>query len=139
MTKVISMDKKYKTRSGLPVRILCVDRKYDVYPVVGLFLDNDKEYCNYWGHSGCNYSDGSESSLDLIEVSPYEDFKVDDLCVVSDFTGEVFRYFHKEIEGVAYCFQGGKTSFTSDGGSIAWCYCRKATPEEIATKTIKKD
>jgi len=35
---MISMDKKYTTRDGRPVRILCVDGPNEKYPVVG-FVD----------------------------------------------------------------------------------------------------
>jgi len=34
--ELISMDKKYETRNGKPVRILCVDGDLDGYSVVGL-------------------------------------------------------------------------------------------------------
>lgn len=36
---MIEMDKKYKTRSGLPVRILCNDLKSDTYTVIAAVYD----------------------------------------------------------------------------------------------------
>lgn len=134
------MNKKYKTKRGLPVRILCVDRKHHEHTVVGLVFGDECEYTTSWNSNGCNFINASNSPLDLIEVSPYEDFKVDDLCVVSTNKEKLntFRYFAKEIEGVAHCFDNGKTSFTFDNETLmAWPNCRKATPEEIVTKTIK--
>lgn len=71
MTNKISMDKKYTTRSGLPVRILCVDRK-DSYghcemqmPVVGLILkEGDHEEISRW----TEYGSSDAIHLDLVEV-----------------------------------------------------------------------
>ena len=81
----------------MPVRILCVDRKHHEYPVIGLVFAGEDEYTYSWKSNGCTLIDGSNSPLDLIEVSKYEDFKVDDLCVVSDYSdysgNKFFRYF----------------------------------------------
>lgn len=137
---MIDINKKYKTRSGLPVRILCVDRKSEEFPVVALVTNKDgHEVASTFTKTG-SYHIEDVSMNDLIEVSPYEDFKVDDLCVVSATEGKykTFRYFAKEVQGIPYCFDDGKTSFTFNNEYFtAWDKCRKATPEEIATKTIK--
>lgn len=140
--KAIDMNKKYKTRSGLPVRIVCVDRKDEEMNVVGLIgVDADCELILTWDKNGSFLNSKNLDEYDLIEISPYEDFKVDDLCVVKDYCGNhFFRYFAKEMEGIAYCFQNGKTSVTGCNELLTqWPTCRKATPEEIATKTIKED
>lgn len=139
MTKVISMDKKYKTRGGLSVRILCLDCKHAELPVVALVTEKDgHEVASTFTKTG-TYFANSVSNYDLIEVSPYEDFKVDDLCVVTGYGySGMFRYFTKEVNGTAFCFNDGTTSFTCKAENImSWDTCRKATPEEIATKTIK--
>lgn len=84
------------------------------------------------------YIEDEESPFDLIEVTPYDDFKEDDLCVVWK-DGEYlkdFRYFSHVENGKATCFTCGHTSYTTKTTSI-WPNCRKATDEEIKTKTIK--
>ena len=136
---MIEMDKKYKTRSGLPVRILCNDYKNNVYTVIAAVYDKE---------TGCestisvtntgSYIEEEENPLDLIEVTPYDDFKEDDLCVVwkGDNHLKDFRYFSHVENGKATCFTCGYTSYTTKHTAI-WPNCRKATEEEIKTKTIK--
>ena len=138
---MIEMGKKYKTRSGLPVRILCNDFKNSVYTVVAAVYDQ-KTGCESTisvTNTG-SYIEDEENPLDLIEVTPYDDFKEDDLCVVwnDDNKGnKLFRYFHKvNSTGKALCFNHGKTSFNINECS-PWDNCRKPTEEEIKTKTIK--
>ncbi len=61
----ISMDKKYRTRGGLPVEILCTTRNNSTYPVVVLI---DNIFVEVFTEDG-KYSDSStESSSDLIEI-----------------------------------------------------------------------
>ena len=135
---MIEMGKKYKTRSGLPVRILCNDFKNNTYTVIAAVYDQE---------TGCestisvastgSYIEEEENSLDLIEVTPYDDFKEDDLCVVwEEKRLKFFRYFSHVENGTAHCFAWGCTSYTAEETTI-WANCRKATEEEIKTKTIK--
>ena len=135
---MIEMSKKYKTRSGLPVRILCNDFKNSVYTVVAAVYDQK---------TGCEstisvtntgrYIEDEENPLDLSEVIPYDDFKEDDLCVVWETTeSKEFRYFSHEKSSIAWCFSSGGTSYTKTA-TTSWTNCRKATDEEIKTKTIK--
>lgn len=136
---MIEMNKKYKTRSGLPVRILCNDFKNDTYTVIVAVYDQEtgRESTLSVSSTG-SYIEGEENPLDLIEVTPYDDFKEDDLCVVwNGKDKKVFRYFHKiNSRGKAVCFCFGQTSFhTYD--VTPWEFCRKPTEEEIKTKTIK--
>jgi hypothetical protein len=63
----ISMDKKYKTRDGRPVRILCVDAKRH-YPVVGLIANGESdEDLGSWPEDGSSYI-GVARDDDLVEV-----------------------------------------------------------------------
>jgi hypothetical protein len=64
------MDKKYKTRKGLEVRLLCVDRKGYDCPVVGLVHKGGSEDLCSWTSTGLLNSDGDPSAYDLIEVPP---------------------------------------------------------------------
>ncbi len=136
---MIEMGKKYKTRSGLPVRILCNDFKNGTYTVIAAVYDQETNLESTISVSSTgSYIEDEENPLDLIEVTPYDDFKEDDLCVVwNGKETKVFRYFHKvNSRGKAVCFSFGHTSFnTSD--VTPWEFCRKPTEEEIKTKTIK--
>ena len=128
-SNLISLDKKYKTRCGYPVRVLCVDRKDTVWPVVAMY---QKENCE--GVSFHKINDGTAwngRDLDLIEVSPYEDFKKDDKVMVSrNGTEWVKRYFSHEENGVPYTFPDGMTSW-SGYSTVGWEFCRKPTQEEL--------
>lgn len=135
---MIDINKQYKTRSGLPVRILCTNRKADTFTVVGLIYKDNQEITSAWTPKGNHWASELETGLDLIEVNPYEDFKVNDVCIVGFCKNgsKLFRHFSKEINGLPYCFEDGKTSYTTEEHTV-WKYCRKATPEEIATKHIQ--
>ena len=137
---MIEMGKKYKTRSGLPVRILCNDLKYDGYTVVAAVYNPEVGYESTISVTNTgSYIEEEENSLDLIEVTPYDDFKEDDLCVVWEITeSKEFRYFSHEKNSIAWCFSSGGTSYTRTAtATTSWTNCRKATEEEIKTKTIK--
>ena len=136
---MIEMDKKYKTRSGLPVRILCNDFKNNTYTVIAAVYDQETGCESTISVSSTGtYIEDEESALDLIEVTPYDDFKEDDLCVVWEDIKHLkdFRYFSHVENGKATCFTYGGTSYTTKDTTI-WPNCRKATEEEIKTKTIK--
>ncbi len=133
------MSKKYKTRSGLPVRILCNDFKNGTYTVIAAVYDQETGCESTISVSSTgSYIEEEEYSLDLIEVRSFEEFKEDDLCVVwNGKDKKVFRYFHKvDSWGKSTCFHSGQTSFTTSVVT-PWEFCRKATEEEIKTKTIK--
>lgn len=135
---MIDINKQYKTRNGNPVRILCTDRKTMTFTVVGFIYMDGTEIPSSWTAKGNHWANEQINDNDLIEVSQYNDFKVDDLCVVKchKYGIEFFRYFSKEINGLPYCFRDGKTSYTAEEHTNYWNYCRKATPEEIETKKI---
>ena len=61
----ISLQGRYRTRSGDPVRILCVDAE-GIQPVIGLHLGETTR----WSAAGVFGFSGKESVFDLIEVSP---------------------------------------------------------------------
>ena len=134
MTNKISMDKKYRTRSGIAIRrILCVDRGGSVYPVVAETEGGTILFSTEHGYQG---SAGDTSSYDLIEVSPYEDFKIDDKVMVSN--NETFwvraHFAGVNSEGLPTAFKRGATSWSSLHLSVpeSWKNCRKPTAEELA-------
>ena len=133
---MIEMGKKYKTKTGLSVRILCTDLQDKKYPIIAAIMQDNEELVVSFTETG-KFIENKEHGLDLIEVTPYDDFKVDDLCVVWEVeNSKEFRYFSHEKENLAQCFASGGTSYTKTT-TISWTNCRKATEEEIKTKTIK--
>ena len=67
----IEMDKKYKTREGNNVRILCTDRNHHQYPVMGLIEQKDGDYVVCWTAYGiCSSSHKGFDKWDLIEDKP---------------------------------------------------------------------
>ena len=135
---MIEMGKKYTTFTGLPVRVLATDIKGTYSVVAAVLVSCDVENVFMYTNTGKFLQGDTDDLLDLIEVTPYDDFKEDDLCVVwaNDKHLKDFRYFSHVENGKARCFTCGYTSYTTKNTSI-WPNCRKATEEEIRTKTIK--
>lgn len=62
----ISMDKKYQTRDGHDVRLICIDETVEpTYPVIGIIANKDRPFS--WTKDGLYY-DGEPSAYDLVEV-----------------------------------------------------------------------
>lgn len=132
---MIDMNKKYRTRSGLPVRILCVDRK-DIFPVVYLILYEQREIMSTASIGGKYNSPRTESEWDIIEISPYEDFKIDDPVMVRDFDTEPWNRRHfagVDEHGRAKAWDAGSTSWSVEGMAdyACWNEFRRPTPEEM--------
>jgi hypothetical protein len=76
----ITMDKKYRTRDGASVRVLCLDIDISTQPVLA--------YCRgeieYYTTDGRLLINGKESPLDLVEVSPYDHIKKGDPVLVGN-------------------------------------------------------
>lgn len=66
----VSINKKYTTRSGLPVRILATDLQNPHVQVVATIMRDGIECVNSFTKEGKYYSCGTESHADLIEVKP---------------------------------------------------------------------
>ena len=60
---MISMDKKYRTRDGRDVRLLCVDVPNAHHPVVGIIGD----IIHAWTKGGKSFSECHQTPSDLIE------------------------------------------------------------------------
>lgn len=67
-SKLVSMDKKYKTRDGRSVRIICTDMKGCEYRVVALVQFEEFEQMESYTAEGLFWSHNVESKHDLIEV-----------------------------------------------------------------------
>jgi len=105
----ITMDGKYQTRDGRPVRLLCVDRKHPDWPVVGLVLMTDgTEVVSQWRPCG-RFAYTSQECLDLVPmpVKPprawYEHQPGNPCPVAPDVRVEVRR-----AGGSGYCMAAGQ-------------------------------
>jgi hypothetical protein len=133
----ISMDKKYKTRHGMTARVVCVDAKGN-QPVIALVFDShsSKEFVIRTSIKG-EFFDGDVHELDLIEVSPYDDFNIDDPVMVRRDDDLVRVWKRRYFAGVNGCgepltWYEGMTSWSSGGHKTCWDECRRPTPEELA-------
>jgi hypothetical protein len=123
----ISKNKKYKTRIGLDVKIYEIYEEFNI--VHGVVFDIDgKPVCNLeWGLNGETYASHGVSGNDLIEVSPYADFKIDDKVLVWDESYPNKQKAHFAgigTAGIPKVWIEGKTSFTSST-TIYFSYCEK--------------
>jgi len=65
----LDLTKPAQTRSGLPVRVLCTDRKDD-YAIVGLYPCHGQDAVDCWDSSGFCRNSGGNHPLDLVNVPP---------------------------------------------------------------------
>ncbi|UCV26767.1 hypothetical protein [Ferribacterium limneticum] len=132
----IDINKKYRTRDGHPVRILCCDKLGDCFPVVALIsYPKGHEETNLYTLNG-RYNSVGTDQRDLIEVSPYEDFVIDEPVMVRHSASDPWRRRHfagVSEAGSPISWSDGQTSFTSST-KLAWTECRRPTPEELANK-----
>lgn len=129
---MITMNKKYRTRSGLPARVLATDVKDSVYPIVAL-VGGDFEEVERYTADGFFYEHRQLHELDLVEVLPYDDFKVDDPVFVRNNDCDTWlpRHFAGvNAQGDPLAFYGGETSFTSKRKPFKWDVCVKASDME---------
>jgi len=134
MNKKVEMGKQYKssTPGGLFYgrafrRVLAVDC-VGILPVA-IELDDGEVY--KFTEYGYRLADNINNPYNLIEVTPYADFKKDEQVMVSmSGTDWYKRHFDKEVYGMACCFNEGRTSWTQ-GGSCLWSFCRRPTEEEL--------
>ena len=133
----VSMDKKYQTRDGRPVRLLCIDAVSSNYPVIALVPNShsrDEHDASCFTPEGRFFVSG-ENSKDLIEVPPYADFKIDDPIMVWDHSeeGAIRRHFAGVDGDHVLAFADGCTSFSQGSyGTMTWGHARRPTAEELA-------
>ena len=136
---MIDMTKTYKLR-GFPeseVIILAVDidGEYPVVARINLYAATRSWQLMTFTAEGVFSTSGS-CDFDLVEVSPYADFKIDEPVMVSDTGADwVQRYFAGiASNGVALCWVDGRTSWTAvglKGNPTSWQHCRRPTQEEL--------
>ena len=135
---IVSIDKTYTTRSRIKVILYAVYPDQAVYPVHGALVYKDGEIqCQTWNLTG-SYSEGSTSnSLDLVEVSPYKDWKIDDKVIVWNLEdGEVFRRYFAGIshDGHIQVFKGGVTSWSNFGKKVVNYKHGRLAPVSVYSK-----
>lgn len=139
----ISMDKKYKTANGLPARVICIDRNHKSFPVIALVtiptqggtVESHSVYTAY----GKYWYDGPADENDLVEITEFDEFKIDDPVMVryDENSPWVRRYFAGVDEhGKAQTWIDGMTSWTAMGDSedlrkTTWDHCRRPLHEEM--------
>lgn len=117
--KKIEMGKKYRTRDGRAVRLLCVDRKHQTYPVVGLV--GDPEILVAWTSNGL-YSIQEERDCDLVEISIYADIPIDTpgWAHLLGFDWRRCHFAGVDEKGRPLTWLNGRTSFTAEGRRVFW-------------------
>jgi len=133
--KKLTKESKVKTRNGYPARIIC-DDALGKFPIVALIELLGGEQACWYTDEGIDKDDAS--NFDLVEVSPYDDFRVDDPVMVRD----KFHYWYRrhfagvDRDGIPKVFSRGCTSFTTDRFAgddeyEIWNECRRPTDEEL--------
>lgn len=126
----VEMGKKYRTRSGVEVRILAVDLDDGEYTVAG-FIKGNGVYM-YTSEGKFTISD---SPNDLVEVSEWDDFRVDDKVMVRRNSDTYWckRHFAGVNEvGKPTSFLNGCTSWSNIAANhSSWDKCRRPTEEEL--------
>lgn len=127
---MIDINKTYRTKEGHSTRILCVDAEGN-YPVVALIKTSSGEQPMSFTEDG--KAELYDTNPFLIEVNPFEDYKVDEPVMVraNESTSWRKRHFAIYHNGDAYCWEEGCTSWTTSG-TVNWKYCRKPTKEELS-------
>ena len=128
----IEIDKKYMTKSGeLVRRVLCVDGLRNNYPVV---VEMENGEIVIYTAEGVYDRTSHPSSMDLIEISEWADFKIDNKVMVRNNSD---TYWHKRYfagvneEGKPTAFIKGANLWTSAGNHAIWDDCRRPTEEEL--------
>lgn len=135
---MIDINKKYKTRDGREVRIYATDGSGGFSVHGAIKRDDGWGSPLVWAKDGRFNLDVDEQPMDLVEVSEWDDFKIDDPVMVarmgndlSEISGWSKRYFAGINEfGKPLTFRDGATSWTADQ-TTTWDLCRKPTPEEL--------
>jgi len=135
----IRLDGKYRTENGTTVRIICTDRVDNLCPCIGLWqFGNGSEGVVYITEDG-RYNLGDLGGKQLIEVSPWSDFQIDEKVMVRDQTTKTWlRGYFAGISdyGLPTTWYGNRTSWSIAALRLSclrytWTECRRPTPEEL--------
>lgn len=126
----ISMEKKYRTRDGKPARVLCVDSGFKDHPVIAIISGN---FIHSFTEDGFLHKDKCHYDIDLIEDTPYADFKIDEPVMVKDAINQTWLRGHfagVNSNGSPTVWAGGGTSWTACFTQY-WEECRRPTEQEL--------
>ena len=121
----ISMDKKYRTKSGNVADILCIDPALNKdFPVLATLLGDDGiKRLRFYTIEG-KFMKNEDCDSDLVEVTKYDHIKDGDLVFVTDDVtyGPHTNWSLMRFAGV----RDGKVMTYSIVGTTSWKYCIKA-------------
>lgn len=103
-------DGRIVTRGGYSVRILCFDRKTDMYPIISLVDVKNQESVEFYGLNG-KWADDGDDYLDLmLEIPEYMTFKDGDVIAFDNYdtisitkadlirnVKDTFAHYHAEL------------------------------------------
>lgn len=129
--KKIEMGKKYKTKNGHDVEILKIGANLLEGRSVIVLIKRpyqEDDVMIYFSDGKC--FNNVDCGDDLIAVTPYDDFKIDDKVLVWDslnYDNKKKRHFAGvDKDGKPMTFPIGTTSFTYDNEPlITWDFCEK--------------
>lgn len=139
----IDLNKKYRTVSGDKVEVIKTDlaAPYTVLAVITR-ADGSRFGLVYVADGFINSRKGYHPD-NLVEILPYEDFKIDEPVMVrDDDNGPWFRRHFAGVDhygqhhGRAKTWDNGRTSWTAESDDVqywsSWPQCRRPTPKELA-------
>lgn len=133
----IDINKQYRTVSGNKVEILKTGVSNLYWSVAALITSpTGVQYLETYHDDGRVRLDKQPSENDLVEISPFDQFKIDDLVMVRDYKERTWnrRYFAGVDEkGRAKAWDAGTTSWSVEDRDdySSWDECRRPTPEEL--------
>ena len=130
---------QYRTITGLKARIIATDINSRQFPIaVAVTEANGAEVVFGYTAEFNIYADGASSLKDLVLVTEWDDFKVDDPVMVRDSEGSWKKSYFKKVneDGKPCTFYSGHTRWSSSTpggytGTRSWDECRKPTEEEL--------
>jgi len=128
----INKNLKYQTRQGFPVKIYEVlPDAYGKYAVIGAYFDGSGYLSVNWKIDGRFSTGQDETCLDLVEFSPWADFKIDQKVLVWDKGDEKEKrhFAGVHVNGWPTTWARGRTSWTEDQRD-SWAFCEKYEGEE---------
>jgi len=116
MIDTVDITKKYRTKENKEVRIYATDGTGE-YCIHGAILEDTGGWrYALWTHNGEFISKTTKSLDDIIEISPYDDWQVDDKILVWGSNEKRIQGHFRGIshEGKPQVWAEGKTSWTTD-------------------------
>lgn len=108
MSKLISMDKKYKTRDGRDVRVLCTDNiDGGVWTVVAVIDGTVFLYIS----NGRYYNDKDECELDLVEVPDEKELWIEVYRITKDNKIDIRSFAYASCEALQLSITANRLTY----------------------------